>query len=258
MPAGRRGRAAAPEKENRERWLLTYADLITLLLAFFVIMYALSNADVRKFLLLRGSLQQAFNVGVLQGETVASIVSSGEFSVEGEVPSITEPQASQVQSQVQLLQDQDTLFKDVIQFVGQRPEGLVVSLSGTLAFLSGSADLTPEGVAALTELAEILRPVDNDLRIEGHTDSIPPGSARFPTNWELGAARAVTIVRFLEREGIAPYRLSAFGYGEYRPIAGNESPRDRALNRRADIVILDPTANLSGGSGRTGAGGRFI
>lgn len=239
-------RAKGPEKaENAERWLLTYADLITLLLAFFVILYAMANVDIKKFENLKGSLTRAFNLGVLEGQSSTAIVERTTVNPEQEVTDVTEPQGTNMRSQLQQLQEQEG-FADVIQHITQRPEGIAISISGTVAFVSGSAELTPQGSAILTQLVEVLGPTDNDLRIEGHTDSLPTGSGRYPTNWDLSTARATTIVRFFEAAGLAPYRLSGGGYADQRSIASNETPRGRVQNRRAEIVLLDPAVDLLG------------
>lgn len=240
------GRAKAPEvvKENRERWLLTYADLITLLLAFFVIMYAISNTDIVKYLNLKGSLQEAFNVGVRTGEVNQSIVTAGQQSQAGSVPLVATPELVAAETQVDSLRNQDGRFEQVVEFVGQRPEGVAIRLAGSTTFISGSADLTPEGSAALGAIAEILRPLPNDIRIEGHTDEIAPGSDRFPTNWELSAARAVSVARFLENAGLNSFRLGAFGYADNRPLAPNINEQNRRGNRRVEVVILEPAVNV--------------
>jgi chemotaxis protein MotB len=248
VPA-RRGRQPEVVKENSERWLLTYADLITLLLAFFVIMYAISNTDVVKYVNLRGSLQNAFNVGVLAGEQNQSITSAGQISSPGAIPIVASPQLQSVQAQIDSLESQDGRFEQVVESVGQRPEGVYLRLAGSTTFVSGSADLTPEGMAALTQLTEIIRTTtnaSNDIRVEGHTDDIPPGSDRFPTNWELSTARAVSVVRFLENAGMAPDRLGAFGYSDTRPLQLNNSEPNRRENRRVELVILQPAVDVVG------------
>lgn len=241
MAAGRRKPAEA-EGGGNERWLLTYADLITLLLAFFIIMFAISNTDLVKYLLLKGSLQRSFNVGVLQGESSTSILNSGEQSSKGDVPDVPSPAASQVESQLQLLQEQEGQFKDAISFVGKREEGLEIDLAQTpkfTLFTSGSAELTPEGLSVMRGLVGILQPIPNHLRIEGYTDNIPTGLPGYPSNWELSGGRAVTLVRFLEASGVRAERLSAFGYGEQKPISDNDTPQGRASNRRVAIVVLN-------------------
>lgn len=247
MPA----RAKKPEvvKENSERWLLTYADLITLLLAFFVIMYAISNTDIVKYLNLRGSLQDAFNVGALKGERNESITSAGQISSAGAIPIVASPQLQAVQAQVDSLETQEGRFEQVVESVGQRPDGVYLRLAGSTTFISGSADLTAEGMAALTQIAEIIRNTtntSNDIRVEGHTDDIPPGSDRFPTNWELSTLRAVSVVRFLENAGISPDRLGAYGYSDSRPLQPNDSELGRRENRRVELIILQPVIDVVG------------
>ncbi|MBI4214324.1 MAG: OmpA family protein [Chloroflexi bacterium] len=264
MPAnGRRGRAADAEGGgSSERWLLTYADLITLLLAFFVILYALANVDLKKFEDLKGSLSQAFNTGVLTGQSSSSIIPAGVIREEIRETS-NNPATSNLLTKLEAQRlEQQGPFPDVISYIAQRPEGVAIAISGTVAFVSGSSELTPEGTAVLRELATTLRELPNDLRIEGHTDNIPTASLRYPTNWELSTARAVAIVRFFETNGLAPARLIAAGFGDQRPIAQNATARDRALNRRAEIVILDPTtAYVTGPAAGTGiappSGGRL-
>src|SRR5213079_690846 len=102
---------------------------------------------------------------------------------------------------------QQELPGDAIQFVNQRPEGVAISIPGGVAFGSGSSELTPQGAKLLTSLIEVIKPLPNDLRVEGHTDNLPTGSARYETNWDLSTARAISIVRFLENAGVSPYRL---------------------------------------------------
>jgi chemotaxis protein MotB len=134
----------------------------------------------------------------------------------------------------------DLGFADAVR-VGQRREGVVLSLSGNLLFTSGTAELRPEGQRVLARVAEVLRPLPNRLRIEGHTDNIPFSSALYRSNWELSAARALAVLHYLRAQGGVPAeRLSYAAFGEYRPVAPNETREGRARNRRADIVVLDP------------------
>lgn len=230
----RRGKKAEAA-ENQERWLLTYADLITLLLAFFIILFAMANTDVQKYFDLQGSLSKAFNVGVLSGQVSSSLSPRSSVSPPEESDA-TSPAGADLLGQLQNLQQE--LPGDAIQFVNQRPEGLAISISGAVAFASGSAELTPQGAKILTKVIEVIGPLPNDLRVEGHTDNLPTGSARYATNWDLSSARAISIVRFLENAKIPAFRLSAAGYADQRPIALNNSANGRALNRRSEIVIL--------------------
>jgi chemotaxis protein MotB len=237
-------RGPEPVKENNERWLLTYADLITLLLAFFVIMYALANVDVKKFENLKGSLSKAFNTGVLTGAASSSVVPSGQ---------ITEPTTEQVNRTSSAILNaianlpQGTGFPDVIQFITQRQDGIAVSISGTLSFVSGSAELTPEGVAVVRQLAEVFKSLPNDIRVEAHTDDLTPGSVRYPTNWELSAARAVTIAKEFVKDGIPASRLVAAGFADQRPLLPNTTPQGRNTNRRAEVILLNPLPAPAGG-----------
>ena len=213
------------------------------LVAMAVILYAISNTDVKKFEDLKGSLSKAFNVGILDGQGSPSVVSAGV--IRQEESQANNASASNLKSKLELQQQQGQ-FADVIEFITQRPDGVAITVSTTLAFLSGSAELTPEGVKGLKEVAETLRELPNDFRIEGHSDDLPPGSLRFPTNWELSAARAVTIVKELQKDGISPKKLTAAGFGDTHPLAPNNPPnpadiaKNRALNRRAEVVVLDP------------------
>ena len=123
-------------------------------------------------------------------------------------------------------------------------EGIIISLSDTLVFEPGSAELRPESVKMLHEIAQILDTIPNRIRVDGHTDNLPTNNPLYPTNWELSVARAVTIVRYLvEEEGIDPGRFSAAGYAEFNPLMPNDSRANRELNRRADIVIIYPESS---------------
>lgn len=231
----RKKKAAA--KDNAERWLLTYADLITLLMVFFVLLFAMSKIDAKKFQELAGSLQRAFNVTVLQGSQPVSVSDS--------------PAASKIN----LLEQQDLqrITQTLAQFATsnaimpgqittqQTSEGIAVTISGVLLFYNGTNQLKPDGILLLQQIGGILSGMANPVRIEGHTDDIPVTDGPFASNWELSAARAVAVTRFLaEQQHIAPQRLSAVGFGQYQPIVPNDTRAHREMNRRAVIVILYP------------------
>jgi chemotaxis protein MotB len=231
----RRKQAHAEGHVNHERWLLTYADLITLLMVFFVILYSMSKQDVAKYAKLTASIQRAFNIQVLEGLDATA--------VHGRFGSFSSAQ----------LHDLETIKQDLGAFAEQlglgdkivvRPsrEGITISLSSSLLFESGKADLRPESRTVLQKVAALLSKMPNEVRVEGHTDNIPPASPLYPTNWELSTARALAVTRYLITLGIRPERLSAAGYGEYRPIADNSTKEGRAANRRADLVVLYPDA----------------
>jgi chemotaxis protein MotB len=229
----RKKKAAA--KENGERWLLTYADLITLLMVFFVMLFAMSKTDVQKFNALAASLKRAFNVNVLQGQQPVSISPDNGGSSLNVIKQ-------------QNLQEIQRILDQVRQAIAATPnqisaqatkDGIAVTISGALLFYNGTNQIKPDGIKLLNSLATYLKGLPNDMRVEGHTDDIPVQSAQYPTNWELSAARAVAVVRYLmDTDGLAPKRLSAVGYGQYQPIVPNDSREHREANRRAVLVIL--------------------
>lgn len=237
-----RRRKAGGEGGSSERWLLTYADLITLLLAFFIILFAMSTTDVKKYENLTGSLAQAFNVGVLGGSSSSSVVDQSQVKPQ-EATDATPPAASAILSALGPLPAGEQ--GEGIQSVTMRPDGIAIAISGSVAFESGSAELTPGGKRILTQVADILKSSERDILIEGHTDNLPTGSARYLTNWDLSTARAMRIVRFFtDDQDIEPRRLAGAGYADQRPIARNSSPEGRRTNRRAEIVLLNPQLNL--------------
>jgi chemotaxis protein MotB len=247
----------APEAdppENHERWIVSYADMMTLLWALFVVLYAISNSDPRKVLLVQQSIDKAFSVGVLAGTSGASpIFDTGG----GMTPSISEIKTADLAA-ISAQINGFVKLNDLESRVQIRSDAtsITISLSDNLLFDSGSASLKPGSQQVLGEVASVLKNVPNDLRIEGHTDNVPVNSPEYPTNWELSAARASTVLRYLvESGGLAAGRAFLAGYADTRPIAQNTTPEGRALNRRADIVIIYPTQEdvqraLAGAKGR--------
>ncbi len=232
------------KRDNSDRWLLTYADLITLLLAFFVIMYGMSSADAQKFSRLAESVRRAFNLDVLEGMPSQSILERpyDMSAVNANNEDILDAE----------IKDLEMLYGELSSFfqeqglsdrvsIAVRPEGIAISISGNMLFASGRAELRPDAVQLLHSLGRALSTLRNLVRVEGHTDDIPPTGTEFSTNWELSGARSVAVVRYLaEVEGIDPRRLAAVAYSEYQPAAPNDSPRSRARNRRTEILILYP------------------
>jgi chemotaxis protein MotB len=226
--------------ENAERWLLTYADLITLLMVFFVVLYSMSQADSTKFKRISAALQSAFNVDVLQGQSATSISDGSPEPpppVDDLISNSEVPQVTRLQNKIQSVLDGAAQSPDVQ--VGTDKEGIVIRLSGSYLFDSGRAELKPNSLGVLEAIASELRPLGNEIRVDGHTDSTPIESPRYPTNWELSAARALAVTRYLsETDAIPAGRLMAAGFGEFRPIAPNDSREHRALNRRVEIHLL--------------------
>lgn len=240
MPAKRRAEA---EKESSERWLLTYADMITLLLALFVVLYATSQVDQVKFEQVAASIQRAFNIPVLSASSSAGVVAVG--SMGNTFVGLTGVGASIGPELISYAQQEE--LGDQISVTASK-DAVVITLSGALPFGSGSAELRPEVRRALDIVATTVRglPDHNAIRVEGHTDNAPPSSGRFPTNWELSAARAGAAARYLAETGVEPDRIVASGYADTKPIATNDSPEGKARNRRVEIWILPPDATTSG------------
>jgi len=215
---------------NTERWLLTYADLITLLMIFFILMYTISNINAQKWAGVANSLHSA-----LEGKSTNLLDNRGPSFVEGQ--SGEEIQMAELAANLEKYVEEAGLGGKIAIKIEER--GLVVSIKDTLLFAKGSARLTPEAKEIIHKLGFMLVKTNNYLRIEGHTDNLPIHTAEFPSNWELSAARATNVVQVLVKEvNFDPQRLSTTGYGEYRPIAPNDNEVHRAENRRVDLVLL--------------------
>jgi chemotaxis protein MotB len=225
------------EHENLERWLVSYADFITLLFAFFVVMYSISSVNEGKFRVLSQSIVAAFN---------PSSYSARKIEV-GPTASTSSSSPSQIKEVALLKEAFGELHKDKVS-VFQDGRGVVVRMSNAFVFPSGSSEILPEAADSLEQIAKVLVPLPNSIRVEGHTDDVPINTALFPSNWELSAARAINIVKLLTRMGVEPSRQEAVGYGEYRPIASNDSPEGQGMNRRVEVVILKPEDSPSAGS----------
>ena len=249
---------------NHERWLVSYADFITLLFAFFVVLYSSSQVDKRKAGRLALAIQVAFQeLGVFQTsntkipikdedaipfenvQVVENINKDTDLKrivnpMKGTLSSASETQSLQeAQEAIRKALDPEIKRREVS--MAMRREGLVVSLKEMGFFDSGSASIRPGSLDAIARLSEVLKTRPENLRIEGHTDNIPIHTPRFANNWELSTARATELIQLLiTKYGIPPSHLSAAGYGEFHPVAENSTPEGRAQNRRLDVVILAP------------------
>ncbi len=221
-------------------WLTTYSDMVTLLMAFFVLMLSFSTVDAAQFDRTMVSLQEA--LGVLQSGRTIVVDDSRDLDLSESEQDVHE-QASQisqllrVRSQIGSELDEQG-FDDHTKF-RLTERGLILQFTDQVLFPSGSADLRSEALEVLDALAPNLESIPNQIRVEGHTDNVPIDTPRFPSNWELSTARATNILRHLL--GVAEIdsnRMSAAGYGEYRPLAENTTAEGRAQNRRVDIVLL--------------------
>jgi chemotaxis protein MotB len=246
---------------NHEAWAIPYGDLITLLLAFFVVMYAVSSINEGKYRVLAESLNSAFQgaprslTPVQVGEHIARAEDGARAGIDpAQAPSLMASEAGQgndaapgMSAQMAAMADSlETAMDDLIdaQLVAINRDGpwIAVEIKTDILFPSASADIGDGARIILSDLAEVLRPLDNTIRVEGHTDDRPIATAVFPSNWELSAARAARIVREFERAGIDPTRMVVAGMGEHHPVADNATVEGRTRNRRVALVILEAGA----------------
>jgi chemotaxis protein MotB len=241
LRAGRGRRRRHEEHENHERWLISYADFITLLFAFFVVMYAISSLNESKYQVLTESLTGVFN----QPDRSLRPIPIGDeqprsVQIQPDLPA-EQTGAEAVDTLAQIADSFREAFGDLIASDQLTVRGnemwIELELSSGLLFPSGDAIPRNEAFGITQRIAGILAPYQNPIKVEGFTDNVPIRSAAHPTNWELSAARAASIVRLLVANGIEPVRLAAVGYGEYQPVAENTSEEGRARNRRVVLLI---------------------
>ena len=223
-----------------ERWLVTYADMITLLLAVFIVMYALSDTNVRKFNALAQSLSSAFNTDVMSG-TQQITVTEGQATTPDQGTKAAS--MGMLGSEAQAIQAK---LKDYAISTGAGagvavdsvPEGIAIRIKANLLFQAGRATLDPQSLALLDQVAALLTPLTQRVRVEGNTDANPVSGPFYADNFELSSARALAVLHFLEDKGVDPGRLSMVGNGEFNPLPGT-LPTDEA-NRRVEIFVLNP------------------
>jgi chemotaxis protein MotB len=279
----RRRRKHPREHANHERWLVSYADFITLLFAFFVVMYAVSTVNEGKYRVLSETLTGAFqesprslnpiqvgelshSTGVLPGEALTPSAlqtrspngpemakgrAGGEaagFDTQADTQA-----AARLAEQRRLGYIADTLESVLGPYVEagqvsvtQQVAWVEVTLKSALLFPSGSAKLSDEAGRILRDLGRVLRPLPNPVHVEGYTDNVPISTGAFPSNWELSAARAASVVHLFSRFGVDPRRMAAVGYGEFRPVADNASEEGRRNNRRVALIIGTGDAGAAG------------
>ena len=236
------------EKDNSERWLLTYSDLITLLMIFFVVMYAMSNVDAQKYQVLSQSLNGALEPSGMGGSGSGGTASGGGIDVsqalaDGKADQVDPELVAAAEEITKLIREKN--LQDKVS-VSIQERGVVVGLMNTVLFDPGSAQIKADAVPTLVAIGQIANGVHNYIRIEGNTDDVPQSSAQFPSNWELSVVRATEVLRLMiAQSGVAPDKISAVGYGEYRPSVPNTSAENRARNRKVDVVILSDKLDKS-------------
>lgn len=258
-----RRRKQHQEHENHERWLVSYADLVTLLFAFFVVMYAISSVNEGKYRVLSQSLAEAFRdpnrAAQLDPEQLEPIARS-PHAIQGDYQQqpgalypfpkggknwsqqALEDPAGQINS---IATEVEKILADLIDSnlvsLQQYPFWLKIEISSSVLFPSASSELSANAQTTLWQLGNMMSNFPNRIQVEGFTDNVPIKTFVFPSNWELSAARAATVVRLFADAGIAPERMSVIGYGEYRPLVSNDRESGRAANRRVVIVVLAET-----------------
>ena len=225
------------ERENLERWLVTYADLITLLLAFFIMMYTFSKQDAQKHQEVAQHLKAIFKGGssiVKEGGAIGQKMVNASPGSAGAGREIE----AELENQIAAMADANDEGQKISVFRDER--GIVIRIMDRAFFDEGRAELKEAAKSALRKIVPILEKSNNHVSIEGHTDDVPINTAEFKSNWELSTRRATEVVRHLiEKYGFQPSRISASGYAEYRPVAANDTQQNRALNRRIEIILLD-------------------
>jgi chemotaxis protein MotB len=254
---------------SRDRWLVSYADFITLLFGFFVVLYAFAKADQKKQSQVTASIDAAFrSLGIFPDSARSPSATSTANGTDKPFMPMNIVMGEDVLAPAKVSDDlnhirrelQQTLSNQVAQHtvsIQMGRDGLVISLREAGFFSSGSATPRPDTLPTLRQIAASLGRTPYDLRIEGHTDNVPIHTAEFDSNWELSSARATRIARiFLYLKAMPPDRLSAAGYAEFHPVASNETEDGRAKNRRVDLIVLPRTKinlSASGADHPTGA-----
>jgi chemotaxis protein MotB len=254
---------AHEEHENHERWLVSYADFITLLFAFFVVMYSISSLNEGKYKVLSQTMVAAFTGQpttpnpVQVGQPFNSMPSAIDLPPipKQQKPEIVQPGrggpgAKEVQKTLEGVARQiQTLLASAIRKgdvqVRMTPLGVVIDIHDTVLFASGQAELTSQAQDLLNQIAGVLQGVAYPIQVNGFTDDRPISTAQFGSNWALSSARAVSVVEMFIAQGVKPEQLVAAGYGQYHPVASNDTVKGRAANRRVSVVIVSPLSNAN-------------
>ena len=238
------------EVENHERWLISYADFITLLFAFFVVMYAISSVNIGKYKVFSDALGDAFG-GAGSSPPVNTQVPNLPIpnpALKRRAEMLKQERQEMTRLAQDLLSTLAPLVKEGKVRVTQNSRGVSVEINASVLFDPADARLTPESVEALSAVGVLLKNDTHNVQVEGHTDDLPISNAQFPSNWELSSVRASSVVRLFVENGVAPTRLTAVGFGSNVPVASNDDPIGRARNRRVAVTILsglpDPVTEL--------------
>ncbi|HEY8036506.1 MAG TPA: flagellar motor protein MotD [Methylobacter sp.] len=241
--------------KNHDRWMVSYADFITLLFAFFVVMYSISSVNEGKYKTLSDSLGEAFSNKEQQGNEIDPIQIGTSPTAIQPIP-LENPTTAEVEEKRELSEEILKERRQLSQVSGQFEQVLApfiddklvavkkndywieLEMNSEMLFLSGDAELSKKALPVLKKIAEVINPLPNMVNIEGHTDNIPIDNIKFRSNWDLSSARATSVVHEFVKEGINPLRLSAIGYGEFHPIGDNKIEAGRFKNRRVVLVLM--------------------
>lgn len=228
----RKKKRSTEDDVNTNAWMDTYADTITLLLTFFILLYSIASVDSQKL----NELSEAMKDSLTGSSKISEIENIKDLKVQS-----GKSGKSDYEELAQKLNEviESNGLTDVIK-IREEDRGIVLQLDETILFDSGRADLKDYSREVLETITTIINNTDNDVLVEGNTDNIPMNNEKFGSNWELSTARAVSVVRyFVETQNIDPTRFSVKGYGEYNPIVDNSTPENKAINRRVDILIVE-------------------
>ncbi len=254
----RRRRQSQEDLHNKERWLISYADFITLLFAFFVVMYSVSSVNQGKYKVLSETLTGVFNapqrsINPIEVGEQPSVAAPSDDVIPppvAEAPSHPQQDAVSRSEALRAMADQLALeFDDLINrgvvTLETNDRWLALNLPNSLLFSSGDAEPHYDAFDVIRKIATVLRDRDNAVKVEGFTDNQPISTSRFPSNWELSSARAAAVVRMLTMEGVEPERLAAVGYGRFQPVARNDTDEGRRRNRRV-VLLISRDASVRG------------
>lgn len=233
-------RRSSDLKINHERWLVSYADFITLLFAFFVVMYSISQVNESKYRVLSSTLQQAFKPAA--SVSPPAINGHTNLAGKGTPVQLSLARGGNLGILEESFRDEfSELLDNELMRISSNEMWLQIELRDNILFDSASADVSRQAREIFSRVSTILSTTDNPIQIEGFTDNVPIATERFPSNWELSSARASAIVKWMAEQGVDASRLAAVGYGEHQPIADNNTPDGRAQNRRVAIMIARDT-----------------
>ncbi|WP_407371254.1 flagellar motor protein MotB [Carnobacterium sp.] len=236
--ARRRKKKETSSSSGGGGWITTFSDLMSLLLTFFILLYSMSSVSLEKFQEASNSIQSAFNGGdsVIEGSTATDTETKTELETET-IEETIDPELIEMYNEVVAFLEANEMTAQAS--VEYDQDGIYVNIQESILFGSGSAIIADSGKSTLNDLGELIQQFENDVVVEGYTDNVPMNNSLFSSNWELSTGRALSVLRYLSEERqVDPTRLSAKGYGEYHPIAPNDTEENKEKNRRVNIVLV--------------------